>query len=389
MKKIFIEPRNNWQEAVEKIGFGFHSTSVPYWDESYYYQFEMSEINKIETATNELWELCKEAIQYVIDHNLYETFLIPEKFIPKIVDSWDRDFPSIYCRFDLGYNHNTGEIKLLEANADTPTALFEASIVQWYWLQDYDKTWDQFNSIHEKLVAYWAYLKNFLIPTGDLHFTCVRGSLEDLITTEYLRDCAIQGKIPTHLIFIDQIGWRELDKEFVDMQEVPIKNIFKLYPWEWLVRESFAEQLLQARPTYWIEPYWKMLLSNKAILPILWKLFPESPYILESHNVINKLSDPNYMANYVKKPVLSREGANIEIFQNNALTESTQGEYGDGPAIYQKYFEIPRFNNTTPVIGSWVIGQESVGIGIRESEGLITTNTSKFIPHLINEKFKG
>ena len=42
--------------------------------------------------------------------------------------------------------------RLLEYNADTPTALLEASVAQWFWLQDCFPTADQFNSIHERLI---------------------------------------------------------------------------------------------------------------------------------------------------------------------------------------------------------------------------------------------
>jgi glutathionylspermidine synthase len=33
------------------------------------------------------------------------------------------------------------------------------------------------------------------------------------------------------------------------------------------------------------------------------------------------------------------------------------------------------------VVGSWIIGDEAAGIGIREDESPITKNTSRFLPH--------
>ena len=204
MKRISITPRENWQQAVEKIGFGFHSTNVPYWDESAYYQFSSDEISHIENATNQLWDMCLHAVQFVIDQKQYNKFFIPEWFVPHIEKSWNEDHPSIYGRFDFGYDGT--QLKMLEFNADTPTSLFEAGIVQWYWLQDFDKNKDQFNSIHEKLIDSWKYLKEYLYA-GPLHFSCIKMSLEDLTTTEYLRDCAIQAGIDTKLIYMDDIGW--------------------------------------------------------------------------------------------------------------------------------------------------------------------------------------
>lgn len=375
MERIKITPRNNWQKEVEKLGFGFHSTNIPYWDESVYYQFSTTEIDHIERATAELWEMCLSAVQYVIDKKLYAQFHIPEWIIPQLEKSWNEDYPSIYGRFDLAYKD--GQLKLLEFNADTPTSLYEAGIVQWFWLQDFDRSKDQFNSIHEKLIAYWGILKNYLHP-GQLHFTCVKQSLEDLTTTEYLRDCAIQAKLDTQLVFIDDLGWDNNQQVFVDLEDQAIKNIFKLYPYEWLLNENFGKNIIaDQHNTLWIEPFWKMILSNKAILPILWQLYPYHPYLLKSY------FEQGDLLNYAKKPILSREGANIELYKAGKSLAQTKGEYGAEGYIYQELFELPNFGGNYPLIGSWVIGQQPAGIGLREASQLITDNKSRFVPHLI------
>jgi glutathionylspermidine synthase len=376
MERIKTSARNNWQALVENLGFGFHTTDVPYWDESAYYSFSLTEIEQIETATNTLWELSLKAVQHVIDNKLYRKFHIPENYIPYIEKTWNEDVPSIYGRFDLCYKN--GKIKMLEFNADTPTSLYEAGIVQWFWLQDFDKSKDQFNSIHEKLIAYWKYLKVYLQP-GKLHFTCLKETLEDLTNTEYMRDCAIQAGLETKLVFIDDIGWDNDNNQFVDAEDETIRNIFKLYPWEWLASDDFGKNILQdTNNSFWIEPSWKMILSNKAILPILWELNPTCEYLLPAY------FDENGMKDYVKKPILSREGANIEMVKHYGTIQKTDGEYGEEGFVYQQLFELPDFDDNYPVIGSWVIGQEAAGIGIREAKNLITDNKSRFIPHLID-----
>jgi glutathionylspermidine synthase len=375
MERQAITPRNNWQTAVEQLGFGFHTTDIPYWQEDAYYAFSLQEILKIEQATNELWGMCLEAVQHVIDHKLYPLFAIPPNAVPLIEKSWNDDAPAIYGRFDFGYDGEN--LKLFEFNADTPTSLFEAGIVQWFWLQDFDKEKDQFNSVHEKLIAYWKYLKPYL-NEGPVHFACIKQSLEDLTTVEYIRDCAIQAGLETKLVFIDDLGWLEDSKTFVDLEDQPVKNVFKLYPWEWMVKESFFDNLIASPEMNWIEPAWKMILSNKAILPVLWELFPKCPYILECYTEAE-----NTMVDYVRKPILSREGANVQIVRSGEVTEQTGGEYGAEGFICQERFDVPSFSGKFPVIGSWVIGQQAAGIGMREADSLITSNTSCFIPHLI------
>jgi len=376
IKKLRIDP--NWESRLEAIGYGYHTLGgVPYWVDDYYYEISSQDADLIYKATQELWSMCLEAVEYVIKHKLYAKFHIPPFMIHHIERSWENDDPSIYGRFDFAFDAQKKELKMLEFNADTPTSLFEAGIVQWYWKKHYfPELTDQFNSIHEQLIESWTALKPYL--KGDiLHFSCAKETLEDLSNVEYLRDTAIQAGVQTKLIYIDDIGWD--GRYFVDIEGEPIQSIFKLYPWEWMVREDFAHQIVNdSLEAQWIEPSWKMLLSNKAILPILWELFPNNPYLLASY-----FDKPDHLKHFVRKPILSREGANVEMYYDNQMIYETEGEYGDEGFIYQELATLHREESGFSIIGSWVIGQESCGISFRESDMPITTDKSRFIPHII------
>jgi glutathionylspermidine synthase len=385
MKRLKILPRSNWQKKVEDLGFSFHSLDDVYWDESAAYSFTMNEVLMLEEATNKLHEMCLAAVQHIIDKDLFHLLKIPQEFVPLIKESWDNDAPSIYGRFDFSYD-GTGYPKLLEYNADTPTSLFESAVVQWHWLQDYNASKDQFNSIHEKLIEYWKMLKDYL-REGKVYFSSIDDSIEDIVTAEYMRDTTIQAGLDTEFIFVRDIGWNGAC--FTDLDENDITNIFKLYPWEWLVYEDFGQNLLiDKAKAFWIEPAWKMILSNKGFLPILYKLNPSSPYLLKAYfdtDVRNPEMEFPFTG-FVKKPLLSREGANIEIFEPGIKMKkvlATGGDYGEEGFIYQELKKLPCFEGRFPVVGSWVVGGESAGIGIREADNLITTNKSRFIPHFI------
>ena len=376
MKRNKITVRENWKAKVEELGFNYHTLDgAIYWDESAYYEFNYNQIDILEKATNDIYKLCLQAVDHVIKNNLYDQFLIPNEFKSLIEKSWKNSTPSIYGRYDLSWNgdENTPP-KMLEFNADTPTSLFEAGVIQWFWLQEVFPTSDQFNSIHEKLIDWWKKIKPFLNDQS-LYFSCLKEFPEDLINVLYLQDCASQAGLKTNFISIHDIGRNE--NSFVDLEEKTINNIFKLYPWEWMLNEEFGNLLLTSK-TQWIEPPWKMILSNKAILPLLWKLFPNHPNLLECY-----ADGPQKMINYVQKPILSREGANVILVENDIVTCETQGEYGEEGYIYQQLHKLPNFENNFPVIGSWVIGGKSAGIGIRESGSLITDSFSRFLPHII------
>lgn len=376
MKRIPSPFRKNWEHKLENLGFGYHSMEDLYWDESHYYELSMDEVNTIERATAELWQMCLEAVDYVIDKNLWDRFNIPEYFRKYIVTSWEEDHPSIYGRFDFGFDGKN--LKLLEFNADTPTSLYEGSVIQWYWLQEMFPGKDQFNSIHEKLVDYWIYLKKYMNPHY-IYFASLT-NIEDVTNVEYLRDCATQAGFETEFIPIQDIGWAEDVGEFIAADRSVMEYIFKLYPYEWILDDGFGEKLVKNNfRSQWIEPSWKILLSSKAILPILWEMYPNHPYLLECY------FEQRTLTSFVKKPIYSREGANVSIHKNSVLLEKNEGDYGKNGFIYQRLFDLPNFDGNYPVIGSWVIGQEAAGIGIRESVNLITNNQSRFVPHLIDQ----
>jgi glutathionylspermidine synthase len=376
MNRKIIEPRPDWEKTVESQGFMFHSTDDTYWNEAVCYEFKKDEILAIEAATTELFEMCLAAVQHVIDQELYEEFKIPPQYAELIEYSWENDLPSLYGRFDLGYDGS--EIKLLEFNADTPTSLLEASVIQWFWLQDFDKNKDQFNSIHEKLIAHLKYISPYML-SQEIHFACVRDSIEDYMTVAYIMDCAKQADYTPKLLYMDDINYHEKSNRFLGVQDDPIRDIFKLYPYEWMVKEEFGQFMIDSKEkTRWIEPAWKMILSNKMILKVLWELYPNHKYLLETD--VQPLA-----SSYVRKPILSREGANVQIVENGKVIAETDGEYGGEGYIYQQYFKIPDFEGHTPIIGSWLIGGQAAGMGIREVEGLITHNFSQFIPHYFTE----
>ena len=376
MKRLDMVPRPDWPQKMEELGFGFHSIDGIYWDERACYEFTATEIDTLEIATGELHEMCIEAAGHVIDEKLYERFAIPPEFVPLIERSWNDDEATLFGRFDFSWDGH-GAPKMLEYNADTPTSLIEASVAQWYWLQEVvmprQPRADQFNSLHEKLIERWKEIVAEL-PSKTVHFACVAESEEDVGNLDYLRDVAMQGGVDAKFIDVEQIGWDAVAKCFADESNDEIKTLFKLYPWEWMVREAFGRNLLDSSMRV-IEPAWKMLLSNKAILPVLWELFPDHQNLLPSY-----FEPQKFATDFVKKPILSREGANVTI--TTAKGEiAIPGEYGAEGFVYQAYHPLPVYDGSHTVIGSWIIGDEPAGIGIREDESPVTKNTSRFLPH--------
>jgi glutathionylspermidine synthase len=377
MQRISQDPRDNWQQKVESAGLTFHTleNGERYWDESVAYEFTAAEIDTLEAAGNTLQEMCLTAVQHVIDKKRYAELDIPAEAVPSIEWAWQNEPPALYGRFDLSWaGASSGHApKLLEYNADTPTSLLEAAVIQWSWLEEQFPNADQFNSIHEKLIAKWKDIDPYL--SKPIYFAGLNNP-EDQLTLVYLRDTAQQAGLQTMQMFMEEIGWNDEQQAFVDPDEQHMFSIFKLYPWEAMVQEEFGVHAIESyQSTRWIEPIWKMLLSNKGILPILWELYPNHELLLEAH-----FDGPHNLRNYVRKPLHSREGANITMVRDNATVAFTGGPY-NGPQMYQALAPEAVFNQRHAVLGLWMIDQECCGLGIRESSGPITDNLSSFVPH--------
>lgn len=378
MNRIDIAPRDNWQQAVEKLGFHFHTEDeIPYWTESACYTLTAEDVLKIDKATREVWKMCFAAVDYIIKTKRYDKFYIPDFFVKYLERSWSAGCPALYGRFDFAYKD--GILKLLEFNADTPTSVFEAAIVQRNWLHDFDKEKKQYNVVHEQLITTWHKLK-YCLNDSPVYFTCMKRIPEDITTTEYMRHCAAKAGLQTEFIFIEDIGWHRAKTMFVDLQLRPIKNVFKLFPYEWLLpSEDGINMVWDKNQANWIEPPWKMILSNKAILAVLWELYPDSEYLLPAY------FEPGPLKKYAKKPLISRQGENIELRKGKKVIEQTDDICSSNDFVYQELFELPDFSGNHPLIGSWLIGNEPAGIGIRESNNLITDKNSRFVPHYVEQ----
>jgi len=412
MLRHSIAPRPDWQTRVEAVGLTYHSpeSMAPrtYWDESACYEFTAAEIDTLEAAANAMQEMCLAAAQHVIDRKRYAELEIPAEAVPVIEAAWNAEPPALYGRFDFSWaGAQSGKPpKLLEYNADTPTSLLEAAVVQWHWLEEVSPALaaashsakpDQFNSIHERLIAKWKDIAPCLnVPV----YFAGTGEPEDILTLVYLQDTAQQAGLSTQPIAMLDIGWNPDRNAFLDLNENRIDSIFKLYPWESMMAEQFAANALATyRDMRWIEPIWKMLLSNKGILPILWELYPNHPNLLAAYfdtgtnpgapglasETWVSADSASGLRDYVRKPLHSREGANITLVRNNSTVVSTDGPY-DGARILQALAPEAVFNDAEgqpryPVLGLWTIDQECGGMGIRESTGPITDNLSSFVPH--------
>jgi glutathionylspermidine synthase len=384
MKRISVNARANLAAAAAKHEFDYKDgTGIPYWNENAYYQFTSRQIEEdLEGPAAEIENLCFEVIARAMDdETVLRRLAVPEFFWDPIADSWRNQERNLYGRMDLSYDGN-GPAKLLEYNADTPTTLYESAVFQWEWLEEaveeglLPEGSDQFNEIHEKIVASFPGLG----ATGTLHLASNQDVEDDKGTLDYIAECADEAGLTPIVLAMEDIGIGE-EGQFTDLNDQVITTLFKLYPWEWIMEEEFGLNV-PASGVRFIEPPWRAILSNKGLLAILWEMFEGHPNLLPAYFD----GDPAASAigdSYVRKPLLSRQGADIEITRNGTTETYNAGPYGAEGHVVQAFHPLPDMSGHFPLIGCWLIASQAVGMGIREDTTLVTGKEACFVPHIV------
>lgn len=403
MQKLSLPERPGWRDRATELGFTFADMGgEPYWDETSAYRFTLAQIeDDIEAPGAELHAMCCQAVAHAVTSEEWLTRLeIPRPYWDFVERSWANGEPELYGRFDLAYD-GKGPAKLLEYNADTPTSLYESASFQWLWFEEsrdagvLGPNTDQFNRIHEALAERWAAI---CAPGEHVHFAADKDNPEDYATVEALAWAAREGGLGAHFTPLSGIGVTDKG-QLADDQDRVIGTLFKLYPWEDMLRDDFAPNL-QPSGARFIEPPWKAVVSNKGLLPLLWHLFPNHPNLLPAffqadieaarrgeqtpYAAAIAEAEPLLAGGHVTKPIFSREGAGVVIHEGGRETDRAPDDsYSHHPHVVQALAPLPDFDGFHPVLGAWIVGEDCVGLGVREDRARITHNLSRFKPHFI------
>ena len=379
-------------EYLESLGFVWHTDS----DETNYISDELVVISQKEAesyyeATNTLYDMYVEAAEYVVENNLFHEIGIPFNLVEVIKNSWENDIHwHLYGRFDLAGGIDGKPIKLIEFNADTPTALFETAIIQWAMLkQDNLEEIHQFNALYEalldnfkRLVTLEEDVSNFedKYEEWDFLFTSIKGNAEEENTVRLLQHIATEAGFNTEFAYIDDIEFSPTEGIFYNDKNYELW--FKLIPWEDIALEEsdlamLLTNIIENQKAIILNPAYTLLFQSKGILKILWDLYPNHPLLLESS------FEPLENQKQVRKPFFGREGANVSILDENTTElESIDGEYDTHKMLYQAYTEFPTDKEGKSYQAGIFYAYEACGLGFRKG-GKILNNMSKFVGHIV------
>lgn len=385
-----VQPISN--QLMEDVGMNWHTDS----DGTPYITDEIVPVTEAEAeayylAANELYDLYVEAAQYVIDHDLFFELDIPFNLINPIKRSWDNDERHIYGRFDLAGGIDGLPIKLIEFNADTPTSLFETSVVQWALLKANGMNEDkQFNNVYQaignsfrRMITGEAEPDTFNDHYNyqNILFSCLSNLPEDESTTRFLQQIASEAGFQTDFCYMHEVGFQEQEGIF-NPEGTRFDYWFKLYPWEEIALQNdgivgILDDISRNGVATILNPAYTLIFQSKGIMKILYDLFPDSPYLLETR------SEPLQGKKQVAKKMFGREGANTTILDaTGKVLHSIGGEYERYRTIYQEYAPMAKDAQARTYQAGVFFAWEGCGLGFRRG-GEILDNMSKFVSHRI------
>jgi glutathionylspermidine synthase len=379
-------------DYLESLGFVWHTDS----DESSYISDELIVISEAQAeayyeATNTLYDMYIEAAEHVVENNLFHEIGIPFNLVEVIKESWENDVHwHLYGRFDLAGGLDSKPIKLLEFNADTPTALFETAIIQWAILkQNGLEEESQFNALYESLVDNFKRLVTLEEDVSTFEerydgwnflFTSVKGNSEEENTVRLLQHIATEAGFQTEFAYIDDIEFSPEDGIFYEDKHYELW--FKLIPWEDIALEEsdlamLLTNIIKNQKAIIFNPAYTLLFQSKGLLKILWDLYPNHPLLLESS------FEPLEGKKQVKKPVFGREGGSVSILDENSNDlETVAGNYDSYKMVYQDYTKLVTDTQGLSYQAGVFYAYEACGLGFRKG-GKILDNMSKFVGHIV------
>jgi glutathionylspermidine synthase len=349
-----------------------------------YYVVTEGMASHLATQTDELHHMCMAATDNVIKSDeMLDLFNIPKALWPKVRQSWARGDKAITGRFDLAFDGD--QIKMFEYNADSSGTMYECAVIQ----EKYCKA----NKVeigvsagalmHDKLVSAWRRTG----ITTRVHFM-IDTDREEMYSALYMQKAAKEAGLDCKIcVLFDEFSWK--GEDIVDSDGVPVRFVWKLWMWEtcfkrWeeggsvdRTKSPRLQDILLKDDVIVFEPLWKVITSNKALLPIIFQLYPNHPSLLNSSFT---LTPELACKQYVKKPIVGRCGFNVTLMSGAEGREiaHAEGIFGDRKAVYQEMFAIPQIHGYYPILGTWVVDGKFAGFGVREDTKLITDVDSPY-----------
>lgn len=369
-----------------------------------YFAVSRSAEQELIHATNELHLMYLHATDKVLkDDNLLALFDIPEALWPRLRLSWQRRrHHMITGRLDFCMDERG--LKVYEYNADSASCHAETGLILDKWAQQAGEVAgsDPGEYLLDALANTWKHSD----ATPFVHILQDHDA-EESYHAQFMQRALTKAGFESKILHgLDELHWAE-SGQLVDGENRPVSCVWKTWAWETaldqLREESEADHAalpirtghpknavrlidVLLRPEVMVfEPLWTVIPSNKAILPVLWSLFPHHRYLLDADFELNAELE---QSGYAVKPIAGRCGNNIGLISHeDRVLDETSGKFAEQKNIYQQLWCLPEVAGRYIQLCTFTVGGHYGGVCVRSETGLVIKKESDIDPlRIIDDK---
>lgn len=363
-----------------------------------YFTISHSAEQELVRATNELHLMYLHATDKVLkEDSLLRHFNIPEILWSRVRLSWqNRRYQMMTGRLDFCMDERG--LKVYEYNADSASCHTEAGLILGKWAKQAgfpEQPWYQSGDpgCHLLTALSESWKHSDAVPF--VHIMQDDDKEENyhaLFMQKALLEAGFDSKI---LHGLADLHWDRRGR-LVDDEDRQVACVWKTWAWETVLEQLRQESEGQnvappirtghpendvrlidvlLRPEVNVfEPLWTSIPSNKAILPVLWSLFPNHRYLLES---TFELNDNLRQSGYAIKPIAGRRGDNIGLVDHHAqLLDETKGQFAEQKNIYQQLWCLPNVAERHIQVCTFTVGGHYGGACLRSDRALVIKGES-------------
>ncbi|ELV7529108.1 bifunctional glutathionylspermidine amidase/synthase [Edwardsiella ictaluri] len=351
-------------------------------------------------ATNELHLMYLHATDKVLrDDSLLALFDIPKILWPRLRLSWQqRRHCMITGRMDFCMDERG--LKVYEYNADSASCHTEAALILQRWAKQGDGVpgYNPGEDLLNELAGAWrhSHARPFVHIMQD---NDIEESYHALFMQRALSQAGFDSKIVKGLA---SLRW-DTTGQLIDEDGRLVNCVWKTWAWETAleqvrevsdteyaavpIRTGQPEKQVRLidvllRPEIMVfEPLWTVIPGNKAILPILWSLFPHHRYLLDTDF---EPTPELIRSGYAVKPIAGRCGSNIDLVsRHEEVLDTTSGKFHDQKNIYQQLWCLPQVADKHIQVCTFTVGGSYGGACLRADSSLVIKKESDIEPLIV------
>ncbi|PXL52570.1 bifunctional glutathionylspermidine amidase/synthase [Klebsiella variicola] len=394
--------RGKWLNEKDPLQKAYVAANGHFINQDPYQYFTISESAEQELikATNELHLMYLHATDKVMkDDNLLALFDIPKILWPRLRLSWQRRrHHMITGRMDFCMDERG--LKVYEYNADSASCHTEGGLILEQWLKQgyYGTGHNPAEGLLDELAGAWKHSR----ARPFVHIMQDK-DLEENYHAKFIQRSLTQAGFESKILFgLDELRW-DAAGQLIDADGRLVNCVWKTWAWETAieqVREVSADEYgavpirtghpqnevrlidVLLRPEVLVfEPLWTVIPGNKAILPVLWSLFPHHRYLLDTDFVVN---DELAKTGYAVKPISGRCGNNIDLIgPQDEVLDKTSGQFVDRKNIYQQLWCLPKVDGKYIQVCTFTVGGNYGGTCLRGDSSLVVKKESDIEPLIV------